>query len=163
MKNNLARLEKLDAVSEEEVIEKQAKMIAENEIEQTKENEAAESKEEHSQRNIFTFALFGYEGAIVSVETDLRRGIPTYDIVGISDGMVKVTREVIKATFRNSGLEVPSERILQSLSPADRRKVKQPEKRDCEVLSVNSVDCGRRDIHQRHNDGHDIYVQRADF
>ena len=118
----LARLERLGATSEEEAIEKQAEMIAEKETEQAKGNETSESEEELPKRNIFTFEPFGYEGAVVSVETDLRRGIPAYDIVGISDGMVKETREVIKAAFRNSGLELPAERILQSLSPADLRK-----------------------------------------
>lgn len=131
----LARLERLDATSEEEAIEKQAEMIAEKEDEELSENESEEAQEEESEkteqseseeelpkRNIFTFEPFGYEGAVVSVETDLRRGIPAYDIVGISDGMVKETREVIKAAFRNSGLELPAERILQSLSPADLRK-----------------------------------------
>lgn len=73
-------------------------------------------------KEIFSFASFGFEGAIVNVETDLRRGIPAYDIVGISDGQVKETRERIRAAFANSNLEFPPERILQSLSPADLRK-----------------------------------------
>lgn len=118
----LARLERLESASEEEAIEKQAEMIAEKEAEQERKNEPPESEEELPKRNIFTFEPFGYEGAVVSVDTDLRRGIPAYDIVGISDGMVKETREIIKAAFRNSGLELPAERILQSLSPADLRK-----------------------------------------
>ena len=118
----LARLKRLGATSEEEAIEKQAEMIAEKETKQANGNETPESEEELPKRNIFTFEPFGYEGAVVSVETDLRRGIPAYDIVGISDGMVKETREIIKTAFRNSGLELPAERILQSLSPADIRK-----------------------------------------
>ena len=32
---------------------------------------------------VYTFSPFGYEGTIVQVETDLRRGIPAYDIVGL--------------------------------------------------------------------------------
>ena len=71
---------------------------------------------------VYTFSPFGYEGALVQVETDLRRGIPAYDIVGISDGIIKETRERIRAAFNNSGLEFPSERVLQSLSPADLKK-----------------------------------------
>ncbi len=73
-------------------------------------------------KEIFSFASFGFEGTIVNVETDLRRGIPAYDIVGISDGQVKETRERIRVAFANSNLEFPPERILQSLSPADLRK-----------------------------------------
>ena len=115
----LDRLEKIGAANEEEAIKKQAEIIKEKE---TAENEQPVSKDELPKRNIFTFEPFGYEGSIVSVETDLRRGIPAYDIVGISDGMVRETREILKAAIRNSGLELPQERILQSLSPADLRK-----------------------------------------
>ena len=104
----LAHLERLGATSEAEAIEKQAEML----------EEAKEPKE----LNVYTFSPFGYEGAIVQVETDLRRGIPAYDIVGISDGTVKETRERIRYAFSNSGLEFPSERVLQSLSPADLKK-----------------------------------------
>lgn len=71
---------------------------------------------------VYTFSPFGYEGTIVQIETDLRRGIPAYDIVGIADSAVKETRERIRAAFTNSGLDFPTERVLQSLSPADLRK-----------------------------------------
>ena len=74
------------------------------------------------QAHIYSFTPFGYEGSLVSIETDLRRGIPAYDIVGISDGVVKETRERIRAAISNSGLNLPPERILQSFSPADLRK-----------------------------------------
>lgn len=71
---------------------------------------------------VYTFSPFGYEGSLVQVETDLRRGIPAYDIVGLADSAVKETRERIRYAFSNSGLDFPSERVLQSLSPADLRK-----------------------------------------
>ena len=71
---------------------------------------------------IYSFSAFGYEGALVNIEVDLRRGIPAVDIVGLSDGCVKETRERIRAAIRNSGLEFPPERVLISLSPADLKK-----------------------------------------
>ena len=71
---------------------------------------------------IYSFSPFGYDGSIVSVEVDLRHGIPATDIVGISDGAVKETRERVQSAIRNSGLEYPNERVLISLSPADLRK-----------------------------------------
>lgn len=71
---------------------------------------------------IYSFSSFGYEGSLVSVEVDLRRGIPSVDIVGISDAEVKPLRERILAAFRNTGASFPSERVLISLSPADLRK-----------------------------------------
>ena len=88
-------------------------------------NVAEASNEAESQEpplTVYTFSPFGYEGSLVTVETDLRRGIPAYDIVGIADSTVKESRERIRAAFKNSGLELPAERILQSLSPADLRK-----------------------------------------
>ncbi len=71
---------------------------------------------------IYSFSPFGYEGAIVSVEVDLRKGIPAIDMVGLADGAVKESRERIRSAIRNSGLEFPKERVLISLSPADLKK-----------------------------------------
>ena len=72
--------------------------------------------------NIFTFSPFGYEGSLVSVEADIRRGIPAVDIVGLSDGAVKESRERVMAAIKNCGFEFPEERVLISLSPADLKK-----------------------------------------
>ena len=71
---------------------------------------------------IYSFSPFGYEGALVNIEVDLRRGIPAVDIVGLADGAVKESRERMRAAIRNSGFEFPSERVLMSLSPADLKK-----------------------------------------
>ena len=38
---------------------------------------------------IYSFSPFGYEGSLVSVEVDLRRGIPATDLVGLADSAVK--------------------------------------------------------------------------
>lgn len=72
--------------------------------------------------NIYSFSPFGYEGSLVSVEVDLRRGIPAVDVVGLADGAVKETRERVRSAVINSGFEFPSERVLISLSPADLKK-----------------------------------------
>ncbi len=71
---------------------------------------------------IYSFSPFGYEGALVAVEVDLRRGIPAVDIVGLADGAVKESRERMQAAIRNSNFEFPTERVLISLSPADLKK-----------------------------------------
>ena len=71
---------------------------------------------------IYTFSNWGYDGSVVTVEADLRRGIPAVDLVGLADGAVKKSRERMKAAIRNSGFEFPMERVLISLSPADLRK-----------------------------------------
>lgn len=71
---------------------------------------------------IYSFSPFSYDGSIVSVEVDLRHGIPATDIVGLADGSVKECRERVQCAIRRSGLEYPGERILISLSPADLKK-----------------------------------------
>lgn len=71
---------------------------------------------------ICSFSPFGYEGSLVSVDVDLRRGIPAVDIVGLADGSVRESRERMRRAILNSGLEFPPERVLISLSPADLKK-----------------------------------------
>lgn len=71
---------------------------------------------------IISFSPFGYEGAMVTVEVDLRRGIPAVDLVGLADNAVKEARERMRAAIRNSGFDFPPERVLISLSPADVKK-----------------------------------------
>ncbi|MCR5189098.1 MAG: YifB family Mg chelatase-like AAA ATPase [Treponema sp.] len=71
---------------------------------------------------IYSFSPFGYEGALVTVEVDLRRGIPAIDIVGLADGAVKESKERMQAAIRNCDFDFPPERVLISLSPADMKK-----------------------------------------
>lgn len=72
--------------------------------------------------DVFSFSPFGYEGSIVKVEVDLRRGIPAITMVGLPDSAVRESRERMRAAIRNSNLEFPKERILINLSPADVKK-----------------------------------------
>lgn len=69
-----------------------------------------------------SFSPFGYESSMVTVEVDLRRGIPAVDVVGLADGSVAASRERVRSAIMNSGFEFPSERVLISLSPADLKK-----------------------------------------
>lgn len=71
---------------------------------------------------VYGYLPFGYEGALVMVEADLRKGIPAVDIVGLADGSVKEARERVKAAIKNSGFDFPEGRVLISLSPADLKK-----------------------------------------
>ena len=84
--------------------------------------EEVQSNIRASSGHIYSYSPFGFEGALITVETDLRRGIPAVDIVGLSDGSVKENRERAVAAIRNSGFTFPPDRVLISLSPADLRK-----------------------------------------
>jgi magnesium chelatase family protein len=64
----------------------------------------------------------GFEGSLVQVEVDIRRGIPGVDLVGLAAGAVKEARERVRAAIRNSGFEFPLDRVLINLAPADLTK-----------------------------------------
>jgi magnesium chelatase family protein len=61
----------------------------------------------------------GFEGCLVHVEVDIRRGIPGVYLVGLAAGAVKEARERVGAAIRNSGFKFPLDRILINLAPAD--------------------------------------------
>lgn len=67
--------------------------------------------------NIAGFVNHGFEGDIVNVEVDLRRGIPGVDIVGLPDNAVREARERVRVSIRNSGFDFPRERFLLILLP----------------------------------------------
>jgi magnesium chelatase family protein len=72
--------------------------------------------------HVTSYAPYGAEGIIIRVEADIRRGIPGVDISGLADGAVKEARERVRASFRNSGLAFPADRILINLAPAGFKK-----------------------------------------
>lgn len=72
--------------------------------------------------NIYGYENFGYEGEIISVEVDVRDGIPSLDIVGRMDDSCEHVRTIIRGAFDKAGLDLPDKRILVALSPADVRK-----------------------------------------
>ncbi len=71
---------------------------------------------------VMSYVSRGFEGKMVEVEADLRRGIPGIEIVGLPDVAVREARERVRAALRNSGFTVPRERILINLAPAGVKK-----------------------------------------
>lgn len=68
--------------------------------------------------HITTYALHGVEPLRVTVEVDVRDGLPAFTIVGLGDRSVREARERVGAAIRNSGLKFPDKRVLVNLSPA---------------------------------------------
>ena len=67
--------------------------------------------------------LFGLNACPVQVETDIARGLPNFEVVGLPDAAVRESRDRVKAALKNCGFEVPSGRITVNMAPADLRKV----------------------------------------
>jgi magnesium chelatase family protein len=71
---------------------------------------------------VATFALEGVRPQEVTVEVDVRRGLPTFTLVGLPDRAIRESRERVRAALLNSGLEFPQKRLTVNLAPAHVRK-----------------------------------------
>jgi len=71
---------------------------------------------------VTTFAIDGVEPRRVSVEVDIRSGLPAFTIVGLGDTAVRESRERIRAAIQNAGFRFPQSRITANLAPASMRK-----------------------------------------
>src|SRR6266576_1674647 len=72
--------------------------------------------------SVATFALEGVDSREVTVEVDLRRGLPAFTVVGLPDAAVRESRERVRAAMLNSDLEFPLKRVTANLAPAHLRK-----------------------------------------
>jgi magnesium chelatase family protein len=70
-----------------------------------------------------TFTIEGLHARAVSVEVDIRPGLPAFAIVGLADTAVREARDRVHAAVLNSGYEFPARRITANLAPADVPKV----------------------------------------
>lgn len=71
---------------------------------------------------IKSLGLIGIEAYDVSVETDITRGMSSFDIVGLPDASVKEARERVRSAIGNCGFEFPKKRVVINLAPADIKK-----------------------------------------
>jgi len=72
--------------------------------------------------SVATFALVGVDSHEVTVEVDVRRGLPAFTVVGLPDTAVREARERVRAALLNSELDFPMQRLTANLAPASMRK-----------------------------------------
>ncbi len=65
-----------------------------------------------------SYALSGLEGVCVTVEADVSKGMPSYEMVGLPDTAVKESKERVRSAIKNSGMEFPAHRITVNFAPA---------------------------------------------
>ncbi len=70
-----------------------------------------------------TFALEGVDGIRVTVEVDVRSGLPAFSVVGLPDRAVREARERVRSALLNSDFEFPLRRLTVNLAPASLQKV----------------------------------------
>ncbi len=71
---------------------------------------------------IISYALIGLDGVPVEVETDINKGVVSYELVGLPDTAVKESKERVFSAIRNSSLRFPVNKITVNLAPADIKK-----------------------------------------
>lgn len=69
--------------------------------------------------HVFTVAPVGFEGALVEVESDAKKGLPTIQIVGMGTKSVDEAKERVRSAISNSLLEFPTKKITINLAPAE--------------------------------------------
>ncbi len=69
-----------------------------------------------------TATLTGVKGSVVTVETDLHRGLPTLTVVGLADTTIREACGRVKPAIMNSGFRFPDGRVTVNLAPAGKRK-----------------------------------------
>ena len=74
---------------------------------------------------VYTAQINVLEGSIVTVETDISRGLFAFQIVGLGDKSVEEARERVSSALKHSGFDSPrskNQKITILLSPADQKK-----------------------------------------
>src|SRR5438105_4817266 len=66
-----------------------------------------------------SFTIEGLHTRHVTVEVDVRPGLPAFTIVGLADTAVREARERVRTAILNSGFEFPGRRITANLAPGD--------------------------------------------
>ena len=68
---------------------------------------------------VLSVAPIGFEGALVEVETDAKKGLPSIQIVGMGTKSVDEAKERVRSAISNSLLEFPTKKIIINLAPAE--------------------------------------------
>jgi magnesium chelatase family protein len=68
---------------------------------------------------IFSVAPIGFEGQLVEVESDMTKGLPGLQIVGMGNKAIDEAKERVKSAITNPLLEYPAKRITVNLAPAE--------------------------------------------
>jgi magnesium chelatase family protein len=71
---------------------------------------------------VLSSSVIGIDAAIVDVEVDIARGLPSFSIVGLPETSVKESKDRVKAAINNAGYPFPPDRITVNLAPAHIKK-----------------------------------------
>lgn len=64
-------------------------------------------------------AVVGYDGRIVEIECDVKKGLPAFSIVGLANKAVGEARERVRSAITNSEFSFPPKHVIINMAPAD--------------------------------------------
>lgn len=67
---------------------------------------------------VLTVTPLGFDGAMIEVECDMKKGLPSVQIVGMSTKSVDESKERVRSALTNSLLEFPTKKLTINLAPA---------------------------------------------
>ena len=73
---------------------------------------------------VVSVAPIGFDGHLIEVESDLTKGLPSLQIVGLGNKAIDEAKERVKSALANSSLEYPAKRMTVNLAPADIKGLK---------------------------------------
>ncbi len=66
--------------------------------------------------------LQGIRAEIVTIEVQVRPGLPGTSVIGLPDSVVRESRERVKVAIEATGFRYPTRKVLVNLAPAAMRK-----------------------------------------
>ncbi len=71
---------------------------------------------------VYSAAIHGMEGQLITVEADLGDGLPSFDMVGALSGEIKEAASRVRTALKNMGYRLPPRRIVINMAPANVKK-----------------------------------------
>lgn len=68
---------------------------------------------------ILSVAPIGFEGSLIEVESDIKNGLPSLQIVGLGNKAIDEAKERVRSAVTNSLLDFPAKKIIVNLAPAE--------------------------------------------
>ena len=67
---------------------------------------------------VYSAIPYGYTGSLVTVEGDMHRGLPSFNLVGMANKTITEARERVRSAVTNSGFTFPDRKVTINLAPA---------------------------------------------
>lgn len=68
---------------------------------------------------VLSIAPIGFDGHIIEVESDLKNGLPSLQIVGLGNKAIDEAKERVRSAITNSLMDFPAKKIVINLAPAE--------------------------------------------